>query len=189
MAAIRCTGAGRELLRRAPGILRREQGVLQHVIAPLSSSSSNRYMSSDYKLDEHDKKKLAVDLIKERPTFTEIGGLNETLDLINSAKEKNRYRSPFEKEGVVSDACRQQQAARTALEAMKIDLVSSLLRPEAGKDDEYKKKLEEFADATRRHKDSLVLEGMRKKYKRIIAGLVLWGIPLTIYVGKLATGP
>jgi hypothetical protein len=53
MAAIRCAGAGRMLLRRAPGLLRQaaiggERGVLHRQPLRALAPSSNRYISNYY---------------------------------------------------------------------------------------------------------------------------------------------
>ncbi|CAM0953316.1 unnamed protein product [Alopecurus aequalis] len=185
MAAFRCAGAGRALLRRAPGILRRaadvgEQGVLQRRIAPMSCFSSNSYY---YNLDEFEKKNLAVDLMKERSAYREIQNVEQMLVLINSAQDKLRTRLSFGDEPV-SDSCRQQEAARRAMDEKKLELVSLLLRPDDGKG-EYKKKIDEFALAARRHQDLLHVEDLKAKnelHAKILIGIMLWGVPLTLAV-------
>ncbi|XP_071681042.1 uncharacterized protein [Lolium perenne] len=150
MAAIRCSGAGRMLLRRAPGLLRQaalvsEQGVLHRQPIRALAPSSNRYISNySGGLLDFEKKRLATDLMKERSPDNEIENLDELLNLMSF-----KY------------ACSDQHkiqagAARNAIQDKKLELVSLLLRPDSG--DEYKNKMKELVDVARRHRESLVLE-------------------------------
>ena len=84
----------------------------------------------------------------------EIQNLDEMLRITNAHADRDKYQ-PYGTTPM-SDSCRQQEVSRSAVEAKKVDLVSSLLRPDGGQ--EYKKKMEEFAVAVRHHGQSLLLE-------------------------------
>ncbi|KAK1698320.1 hypothetical protein QYE76_015017 [Lolium multiflorum] len=160
MAAIRCSGAGRMLLRRAPGLLRQaalvgEQGVLHRQPIRALAPSSNRYIASYLGgLLDSEKKRLATDLMKERSPDNEIENLDELLNLMSfkyACSDQHKI---------------QAEAARRAIQDKKLELVSLLLRPDSG--DEYKEKMKELADVARRHRESLVLE----KTNRVLDGRV-----------------
>ena len=95
---------------------------------------------------KEEKTKLATELMKGRMPVREIKNLDEMLRLVHAHSDREQGRRPNyfdETYGPIPDACRQQWVSRRVVEEKKVELVSSLLRPDGGQ--EYKQKMEEFA--------------------------------------------